>query len=75
MNYNLGLLKGDANAMQASDWKANMERVRTISDALYDIIEERKRDGGNPLPLHDRMEYLLNRECLYEDKIFDAQQT
>jgi CO dehydrogenase maturation factor len=47
------------------------ERVRTISDALYDIIEERKRDGGNPMPLHDRMEYLLNLECLYEGKRFD----
>ena len=47
------------------------ERVRTISDALYDIIEARKRDGGNPMPLHDRMEYLLNRECLYEGKRFD----
>jgi CO dehydrogenase maturation factor len=47
------------------------EGVRTISDALYDIIEERRSDGGNPMPLHDRMEYLLNRECLYEGKRFD----
>jgi len=47
------------------------EGVRTISEALYDIIEERRSDGGNPMPLHDRMEYLLNRECLYEGKRFD----
>jgi CO dehydrogenase maturation factor len=47
------------------------EGVRTISDALYDIIEERRRDGGNPMPLHDRMEYLLDGECLYGDKRFD----
>jgi CO dehydrogenase maturation factor len=47
------------------------EKVRTISDALYDIIEERRHNGGNPTPLHDRMEYLLNRECLYEGKRFD----
>jgi len=47
------------------------EKVKTISDALYDIIEERRHDGGNPTPLHDRMEYLLNRECLYEGKRFD----
>jgi CO dehydrogenase maturation factor len=47
------------------------EEVRTISDALYDIIEERRHDGGKPTPLHDRMEYLLNRECLYEEKRFD----
>jgi CO dehydrogenase maturation factor len=47
------------------------EKVRTISDALYDIIEERRHDGGDPTPLHDRMEYLLNRECLYEGKRFD----
>jgi CO dehydrogenase maturation factor len=47
------------------------ERVRTISDALYDIIEERRHDGGNPMPLHDRMEYLLNQECLYEGERFD----
>jgi CO dehydrogenase maturation factor len=47
------------------------EKVRTISDALYDIIEERRHDSGNPMPLHDRMEYLLNRECLYEGKRFD----
>jgi len=47
------------------------EKVRTISNALYDIIEDRRHDGGNPMPLHDRMEYLLNRECLYEGKRFD----
>jgi len=47
------------------------EKVRTISDALFDIIEERRHDGGNPTPLHERMEYLLNRECLYEGKRFD----
>ena len=47
------------------------EKVRTISDALYGIIEERRHDSGNPMPLHDRMEYLLNRECLYEGKRFD----
>jgi len=47
------------------------EKVKTISDALYDILEERRHDGGNPTPLHDRMEYLLNRECLYEGKRFD----
>jgi len=47
------------------------EKVSTISDALYNIIEERRRDGGNSTPLHDRMEYLLNRECLYEGNRFD----
>ena len=47
------------------------EKVKTISDALYEIIEERRHDGGKPTPLHDRMEYLLNRECLYEGKRFD----
>jgi len=48
-----------------------MERVSTVSDALYEIIEERRRDGGNPIPLRDRMEYLLNGECLYGGKRFD----
>jgi CO dehydrogenase maturation factor len=48
-----------------------MEKVRTISDTLFEIIEERRHDGGKPTPLHDRMEYLLNRECLYEGKRFD----
>jgi CO dehydrogenase maturation factor len=47
------------------------EKVKTISEALYEIIEDRRHDGGNPTPLHDRMEYLLNRECLYEGKRFD----
>jgi len=45
--------------------------VSTISDALYDIIEERGHNGGNPTPLHDRMEYLLNRKCRYEGKRSD----
>jgi len=49
----------------------DMEKVKTLSDALYDIIEARRTDGGKPIPLHDQMEYLLNRECLYEDKRFD----
>lgn len=47
------------------------EGVKTISDALYEIIEDRKHDAGKAISLHERMEYLLNRDCIYEGKRFD----
>ncbi len=47
------------------------EGVKTISDALYAILEERKSDSQNLTPLPERTEYLLNRECLYEGERFD----
>jgi len=45
--------------------------VKTISDALYEIIEERKRDAAKAVSLQERMEYLLNRDCIYEGSRFD----
>lgn len=47
------------------------EGVKTISDVLYQILDERKHDQETTTPLHDRMEYLLNRECIYEGDRFD----
>jgi len=48
------------------------EQISTISDVLYDIIQERKTDARlSSMPLHQHMEYLLQSDCLYEGKQFD----
>jgi CO dehydrogenase maturation factor len=45
--------------------------VKTISDALYHVIDDRKRGKGGTMSVHDRIEFLLNSECLYEGRNFD----
>ncbi|EFK95884.1 CODH nickel-insertion accessory protein [sediment metagenome] len=47
-------------------------QVKTVSDALYGIIQE-KKSGTGPVstPLHSQMEYLLQSDCLYEGDRFD----
>ena len=48
------------------------EKVATVSSALNDIIEERKSDrNSGSIALTEKMEYLLQTECLYEDRRFD----
>jgi len=48
------------------------KQVKTISDALYGIIQE-KKSGAGPVstPLHNQMEYLLQGDCLHEGDKFD----
>jgi CO dehydrogenase maturation factor len=45
--------------------------VKTISEALYDVIDDRKKGKGGTMSVHDRIEFLLNSECLYEGRNFD----
>jgi len=48
------------------------ESVKTISDALYGIIQKRKTSTELSLmPLHNQMEYVLQSDCLYESEKFD----
>jgi len=48
------------------------EQIKTVSDVLYDIIQERKSDARlSSVPLQQQMEYLLQSACLYEGKEFD----
>ena len=52
----------------------NLEKtpVKTISDALYGVIQKRKSGKEfDSTPLHHQMEYLLQSDCLYEGKNFD----
>jgi CO dehydrogenase maturation factor len=47
------------------------EGKRTVVEALYDAVNERKR-GGSPLtPVEDRFKGLMWGDCLYEGKGFD----
>jgi len=47
------------------------EGKRTVVEALYDAVNERKR-GGSPLtPVEDRFRGLMWGDCLYEGKGFD----
>jgi len=47
------------------------ERKRTVSEALYDVIETRRRGASVSTPTHELMESLLWSDCLYEDVGFD----
>jgi len=48
------------------------EKVETVSGALNKILEERKANPGLAnIPIHEKMSYMLQTECLYEDKKFD----
>lgn len=48
------------------------ERVATVADALYDILQERKSDPQpGSMGLAERMAYLLQADCLYEGERFD----
>jgi len=47
------------------------EGVKTISETLYDIIAARKEGSGGTMSVHERIEFLLNSEALYEGDNFD----
>jgi len=47
------------------------EGKRTVSEALYDVIETRRRGASVSTPTHELMESLLWSDCLYEDVGFD----
>ena len=47
------------------------ERKRTVSEALYDVIETRRTGASVSTPTHQLMESLLWSDCLYEDVGFD----
>jgi CO dehydrogenase maturation factor len=47
------------------------EGVKTVSETLFDIIAARKDGSGGTMSVHDRIEFLLNSESLYEGDNFD----
>ncbi len=49
----------------------HQERKRTVSEALYDVIETRRRGGSVSVTTQELMESLLWSDCLYEDIDFD----
>jgi len=47
------------------------EGIKTVSDVLYDVIKGRKDGSGGTMSVHDRIDFLLNSESLYEGDRFD----
>ena len=47
------------------------EGKRTVCEALYDVVEKRKRNISPTMTTHDQMESLLWSDCLYEGKKID----
>jgi CO dehydrogenase maturation factor len=45
--------------------------VQTISDALYNVIEDRRAGKGGTMSVHERIDFMLNSSCLYEARNFD----
>lgn len=49
----------------------NREGKRTVSEILYDVIEERQGGGSPLISVNDRLMSLIWSDCLYEDVKFD----
>jgi len=47
------------------------EGIKTISESLFDIIAARKDGSGGTMSVHERIEFMLNSESLYEGDKFD----
>ncbi len=47
------------------------EGKRTVCEALYDVIDRRKKNISPTITIHDQMESLLWSDCLYEGKKID----
>ncbi|MFW6148111.1 MAG: AAA family ATPase [Thermodesulfobacteriota bacterium] len=47
------------------------EGIKTISESLFDTIAARKDGSGGTMSVHDRIEFMLNSESLYEGDRFD----
>ncbi|MEA1963896.1 MAG: AAA family ATPase [Candidatus Aerophobetes bacterium] len=47
------------------------EKIRTISEVLFDIQKGKTGKELSSMPIPQRIEYLLNASCLYESKKFD----
>jgi len=47
------------------------EGKRSVCEALYDVVEKRKKNISPTITTHDQMESLLWSDCLYEGKKID----
>ena len=47
------------------------EQKRTVVEALYDAVNERKRGGSPLISVNERFESLIRSDCLYEGTGFD----
>lgn len=47
------------------------EGKRTVCEALYDVIDRRKKNISPAITIHDQMESLLWSDCLYEGRKID----
>ena len=47
------------------------EQKRTVVEALYDAVNERKRGGSPLISVNERLESLIRSDCLYEGIGFD----
>jgi len=47
------------------------EGKRTVCEALYDVVERRKRNISPTITTHEQMESLLWSDCLFEGKMID----
>ena len=47
------------------------EGIKTISEALFDVVAARREGTGGTMSVQDRIEFLLNSQCLYEGRNFD----
>ncbi len=61
----------DQNLAELLGVDLQKEAVRTISDILFDIQKGKGSEELNSMPLPDKLEYLLNADCLYESEKFD----
>lgn len=61
----------DQNLADMLGIELEKQKVRTVSDALYDIQMNTGYEELGSMTLPDKVNYLLQRECLYEGDDFD----
>lgn len=61
----------DQNLAEMMGVDLQTEGVRTISEVLYSLQQNKVGEEFSSMPLPQKIEYLLNASCLYESEKFD----
>jgi len=64
-------LDPDQNLAEMVGLDLEKEKIKTISDVLYDVQKDKTSEELTSMPLPNKIEYLLHYSCLYESKYFD----
>jgi CO dehydrogenase maturation factor len=64
-------LDPDLSLADMLGFEFSKEKKRTVCEALYDVVDKRKRNISPTITTHEQMESLLWSDCLYEGRKID----